>query len=95
MCLIALILASDTARGAAEGIDAADVPTLEFEHEKVKEGAAGLMRQRTSLASRVVPVGEREEAWMKEAGGVSGDNVLIEKVGNEVKALLELFGQQG
>ncbi|KAF2483995.1 nucleoporin subcomplex protein binding to Pom34-domain-containing protein [Neohortaea acidophila] len=86
LCFIARILAADIARGAAEGIDSADVPMLEYDYEKVKEDAAGLLRQKTSLAARVVPVGVREEAW--------GTNELGEKIDAEIHGLLRCFGEK-
>ena len=93
LCLIGLILHSDTLRGAAEGINPADVPTLEYDYRKVKEEAVGLMRQKTSLQSRIVAVGQREEIW-KATDGVAGyENVLQAKVVNEIKALMDAFGE--
>ena len=89
LCLIALILASDTARGAAGGINAADVPALEYDYRKVKADAAGLTRQKTSLRSRIVAVGEREETWR---GGA--EDVLLGKVVGEVEGLLDCFGER-
>lgn len=81
LCLLGRILESDTARGAADGINSAEVPKLEFVWRKVREDVAGLVRQRTSLASRIVAVGEREEEWRSlEAPGSGVDNVLMKKV---------------
>ena len=93
---IAQILASDTARGAAEGINAADVPQLEYDYKNVREDAAGLMRQKTSLASRVVAVGEREEEWRVTGAGVGGmDNKLLSMIVREVSGLVKMFGGGG
>ena len=88
LCLIALILESDVARGAAAGINAADVPKLNFNHTKVRDEAAGLRRQKTSLASRIVPVGAREEAWRARTVEGPSDNLLQAKVLTEVIGLL-------
>lgn len=93
LCLISMILGSDTARGAAEGINAADIPTLDFDHTKVKDTAVGLMRQKTSLAARIVPVGEREAAWSVRSVGGASDNVLQDKVIVEVIGLMQCFGE--
>ena len=93
LCLTGLILESDTLRGAAEGINPADVPKLEFDFRKMKDDAAGLMRQKTSLASRIVAVGEREEVWKATDGGAGADSVLMGKVVREVVELLGAFGE--
>ena len=92
LCMIGLILESDTLRGAADGINSADVSQLEFDYRKVKDDAAGLMRQKTSLASRVVAVGEREEVWKATDGGAGADNVLMGKVVGEIRELVGCFG---
>ena len=93
LCLVSLILASDTARAAAEGINAADIPTLAYDYQKVKDDASGLMRQKTSLAARIVPVGEREDAWIVSSSQGASDNLLQGKVVREVVGLLGCFGQ--
>ena len=92
LCMIGLILESDTLRGAADGINSADVPALEFDYRKVKDDAAGLMRQKISLASRIVAVGEREEVWKVTDGGAGSDNVLMGSVVNEIRVLMRCFG---
>jgi nuclear pore complex protein Nup188 len=92
LCMIGLVLESDTLRGAADGINSADVPQLEFDYRKVKDDAAGLMRQKTSLASRIVAVGEREEVWKATDGGAGADNVLMGKVVHEIRELMDCFG---
>jgi nuclear pore complex protein Nup188 len=92
LCVIGVILESDTLKGAAEGINSADVPTLEFDYRKVKDDGAGLMRQRTSLASRIVAVGPREEAWKAEDGGAGADNVLMGMIVKEIGQLIDAFG---
>ena len=93
LCLIALILASDISRGAADGINAADVPKLNLDYEKVKEDVASLVRQKTSLASRIVPVGVMEERW-RESGVAGYDSLLMSKVVSEVVELLRCFGEE-
>ena len=92
LCIIGLILESDVARGAAEGINSADVPKLEFDFRKVKDDAQGLMRQKTSLASRMVPIGPREEGWMAKDGGAGSDNMLMGRIVREVVELVGAFG---
>ena len=69
------------------------MPKLEYDYEKVREDAAGLMRQKTSLASRVVAVGEREEALSAGGAGLKGDNLLLEGIVGEAKGLLRCFGR--
>ena len=92
LCLISLILSSDIARGAADGINAADVPRLEYDYLKVKDVAAGLMRQKMSLAARIVPVGSREVEWSGRSVAGAYDNALQAKVVREVVELVGLFG---
>ena len=92
LCVIGVILESDTLRGAAEGINPADVPTVEFDYRKMKDDAAGLMRQRTSLSSRIVAVGPREEAWKAEDGGAGADNVLQAMIVKEIGQLMDAMG---
>ena len=93
LCVIGAILESDTLRGAAEGINPADVPTLDFDYKKVKDDVAGLMRQRTSLASRIVAVGPREETWKADDdGGTGAENVLMHMIVQEIGQLMEAFG---
>jgi len=91
LCLIALILASDTARGAAEGIDAADVPALTFDHTKVKDDALGVLRMKTSLASRLVPMNAREEEWAADGSGSGEENTLLRKALKELSGLCSCF----
>ncbi|KAK3716031.1 hypothetical protein LTR37_006761 [Vermiconidia calcicola] len=92
LCLIALILASDISRGAADGINAADVPKLNLDYEKVKEDVASLVRQKTSLASRIVPVGVMEERW-RQSDVAGYDSSLVSKVVGEIVELLRCFGE--
>ena len=92
LCLIGLILESDIARGAAEGLNAADVPKLEYDYRKVKDDAMGLMRQKTSLASRIVAVGQREEEWSARSVAGPSDNLMQDKVVKEVVELVGAFG---
>jgi nuclear pore complex protein Nup188 len=96
LTMIALILQSDAARGAAEGIDVADLAPLAYDAHKVKELAEGLSRSRRSLAERIRPVTPLEERWMLTpvvgGGAAAADHVLQEKVLRELLALLACFG---
>ena len=69
------------------------MPQLEYDYRKVKDEATGLMRQRTSLQSRIVAVGQREEIWKATDGAAGHENVLQAKVVNEIKALMGAFGE--
>lgn len=90
LCLIAHIVTSEAAKGPAEGINAADVPPLNFDYWKVKQEAASLVRQKSSLMSRVAPMNPREEEW--RSIGKDDGNVLVGKVVNELDSLLDIFG---
>jgi nuclear pore complex protein Nup188 len=92
LCLISRIVSISIARAADEGLDANDVPKLDFDAQKVKEDAVGLVRQKISLASRVVAVGEREEEWKKADGGSGSDDVLMAKIVAEISNLETWFG---
>ena len=92
LCLISLVLQSDAARAAAEGIDAMSLGggTLPgYDHKKVVEDGAGLVRQKASLASRITPANGVEAAWASRmVDGV--DSVLSAKIIREVKGLAAL-----
>lgn len=93
LCLISMILASDSARAAAEGITTA-APLQGYDHGKVIEDAAGLVRQTASLASRITPANGVEQAWAgRMVDGV--ESWLSARVFAEVRALARLGVAEG
>lgn len=87
--MISVILSSDVARAAAEGINAADVPSLEYDVESVKALMEALSRTR-NLSERLTPVNALEERWMKMSIA-GGGNALMGKALKEIKTMLALF----
>ncbi len=94
LCLVAHLLSVLVAHAADAGIDANDIPALLFDAVKVREDVVGLARQRTSLASRIVAVGEREEVWARTSAGGT-DNVLLAKVVREIEGVVAWGGDEG
>lgn len=88
--MIKTVLSSDAARGAAEGINASDIPELEYDAESVKGAAEGLLRGKRGLAERLVPVGSLEERWAGSAeGAAGGESLLLKKVEKELQSLVQ------
>ncbi|KAK4635178.1 Nucleoporin [Fulvia fulva] len=92
LTMLALILKSDIALGAAEGVNAADIPSLAYNLEVVKDHAASLIRSRRSLADRLKPTNAMEERWLKATTPSDTDNVLLDKVVKEINSMLASFG---
>ena len=82
LCAIGLMIKSDLERGAAEGINVADVQGLQYDVEHAREEMRKL--DRTGLAGKIVPVGEWEERLALEGR-------LVGVAEGEVKATLSLF----
>ncbi|KXT00739.1 hypothetical protein AC578_8246 [Pseudocercospora eumusae] len=95
LAMISLILKSDVARGAAEGIDANAVPELDYDVEVVKGLVEALIRSKRSLNDRITAVSPLEERWMKTCVTGASDNLLVEKVLREVGSFLECFAGEG
>jgi nuclear pore complex protein Nup188 len=93
LSMITVILNSDTARAAADGINAADIPALEYDFESVKGLAESLVRSKRSLAPRIAFVGPLEERWSKTSVPGASDNLLMEKVVKELTGMLACFGE--
>ncbi|KAK4952633.1 hypothetical protein LTR10_009439 [Elasticomyces elasticus] len=88
LVLIGLMLRSDTARAAAEGLAAADVVPLRYDLENARQEVGKLVRSQRSLADRIVPTNEREMAW----SSLDGDGELQRRVVLEVSKILRYFG---
>lgn len=90
--MLSIVLKSDSARGAAEGIDGGDIPELEYDVDAVKGAAEGLLRSRRGLAERVVPVGGLESKWEATVPESGGENMLVKKVARELEGLVKGAG---
>ncbi|EME87672.1 uncharacterized protein MYCFIDRAFT_28574 [Pseudocercospora fijiensis CIRAD86] len=95
LAMISLILKSDVARGAAEGIDANAVPELDYAVEVVMGLVEALSRSKRSLNDRITAVSPLEERWMKTDVTGASDNLLVQKVLGEVGSFLECFAGEG
>ena len=80
------------ALGAAEGVNAADIPSLNYDVDAVKDQAASLIRSRRSLADRLLPTNALEEGWLKTRTTSDTDNLLMGKVAKELNSMLASFG---
>ncbi|SMY19517.1 unnamed protein product [Zymoseptoria tritici ST99CH_1A5] len=92
LLMIAFILNSDTARAAADGINAADIPALEYDFEGVKGLTESLVRSKRSLADRIAPTSPLEERWSKTSVSGASDNLLMQKILKELVSMQECFG---
>ncbi|KAK4506695.1 hypothetical protein PRZ48_000428 [Zasmidium cellare] len=90
LAMLSTILDSDEARAAAEGINAADIPALEFDVETVKALVEALSRKR-NLSERLTPTTALEERWMRTVTDGT-DNVLLQKALKEIEGMLAVVG---
>ncbi|KAI5370260.1 hypothetical protein Slin15195_G011380 [Septoria linicola] len=91
LSMISLILSSDMARGAADGINAADIPELDFDATGTKALVEALTRSKRSLADRIRPGTPLEERWANTPVTGSSSNMLVQKVEREMHAMLACF----
>ncbi|KAF2169905.1 hypothetical protein M409DRAFT_64877 [Zasmidium cellare ATCC 36951] len=90
LAMLSAILDSDEARAAAEGINAADIPALEYDVEAVKALVEALSRKR-NLSERLTPTNALEERWSKTVTNGT-DNVLLQKALKEIEGMLAVVG---
>ena len=93
LAMIARIVQSDMARGAAEGINAADVPALGYNVDSVKALVDALTRSKRSLNDRITPVGPTEARWLQTPADGASDNLLMAKIMKEVVSMRACFGE--
>lgn len=91
LAMISLVLSSDTARGAADGINAADIPDFHYDGQSVKSLVESLMRSKRSLIDRIRPANPLEERWMTTPGVANADNILVQKIEKELSSMLTCF----
>ncbi|KAL8836341.1 MAG: hypothetical protein Q9170_002955 [Blastenia crenularia] len=96
LAVITGILDTYREAGASAGVVSAEIMETGWDRVRVREDVESWLQRRSVLRERIVPVGEREEAWvrMKPAGdGKNGVmNRLEEKVVEEMGLLLLLAG---
>nr|POE49271.1 nucleoporin [Quercus suber] len=93
LLLLGMILESDAINGAAEGVNATDIPPLALDLQMLKGLVAALPRSKRSLVDRIVPANEREVVWAQTAAKGSSSNLLAEKVIREVTQATALLGE--
>ncbi|KAF2251158.1 hypothetical protein BU26DRAFT_539615 [Trematosphaeria pertusa] len=88
LALISSILDNMRSQGPKLGIQASDVPILEWDKENVKEDIEGWMARKGALRERVVVLDERDAELFgkKVEGGQVGGNLLEESVVRELEA---------
>ncbi|KAF1823775.1 uncharacterized protein K489DRAFT_379777 [Dissoconium aciculare CBS 342.82] len=92
LSMIAMIVSSDIARGAAEGINAADIPQLAFDVASVKAKVEGLWRNKRVLRERITATSSLEARWQRTPTSGAFQNVLEGKVMKEIASMLACLG---
>lgn len=93
LLLIGMILESDAVNGAADGVNATNIPPLDIDMPMLKGLVAALPRSRRSLIDRIVPTNEREAQWAQTAVTGASQNLLVEKVIREMCQAAALLGE--
>jgi len=93
LVMIGLILQTDVARAAAEGVNAADIPRLEYDLGNARAEVEKLSRTQRSLADKIVATNEREAGWARQTASGSSDNVLQGLCLEEMRRTLKCFGE--
>jgi nuclear pore complex protein Nup188 len=87
LALISSILENDRAQGPRLGIQASDMPPLDWNKDIVKDDIDGLLARRGSLGEKIVVLDERDAAlYAKKLTGVGPENLLEERVVRELDA---------
>ncbi|KAL8942916.1 MAG: hypothetical protein Q9216_001391 [Gyalolechia sp. 2 TL-2023] len=98
LAVITGILDTYREAGPSAGVVSAEVVDTGWDRVRIREDVESWLQRRTVLRQRIVPVGEREEGWvrMKPAGdGKDGAvNRLEEKIVEEMGLLLMLIGRR-
>ncbi|KAF2185728.1 hypothetical protein K469DRAFT_631610 [Zopfia rhizophila CBS 207.26] len=87
LALIADILESNRAQGPRLGIQAGDIPVLDWDKENIKEDIEGWMARKGALRERIVVADESEAVlFNKKLQGDGAENMLEERVLRELDA---------
>ena len=94
LALLATVLDRFRAAGASAGIVAADVTLLPWDRAAVRLDLEGYLERPSTLRSRLVPLGEREQAWARQkpkAADAGAESAYEEMVVNEIEVALSLL----
>ncbi|KAL9004040.1 MAG: hypothetical protein Q9188_003128 [Gyalolechia gomerana] len=96
MAVITGILDTYREAGPSAGVVSAEVVETGWDRVRIREDVESWLQRRTVLRERIVPVGEREEGWVRMKPAADGEkgvvNRLEEKVVEEMGLLLILVG---
>jgi nuclear pore complex protein Nup188 len=94
LSMIAMIVSSDIARGAAEGINAADIPELAFDLATIRAKVESLWRNKRVLRERITATSGLEARWLRTPSSGAYQNVLESKVMKEIASMLACLGAE-
>lgn len=92
LVLLCVVLQSDAARGAAEGIDGREVGAVGYDLGVAKAEMEKLHRSKRALAGKVVVTNERE-AVLAARVEEGGESTLVGRVYEAVGRTLQCFGE--
>jgi nuclear pore complex protein Nup188 len=93
LALIASILENDRAQSARLGIQASEIPVLDWDRENVKEDVDSWLTRRGQLTEKIVVLDERDAAlFAKKSTGGGAENMLEQRVIRELEAAGECLG---
>ncbi|KAI4261899.1 MAG: hypothetical protein L6R42_002911 [Xanthoria sp. 1 TBL-2021] len=82
--------------GPSAGVVSSEIMEIMWDRLRVKEDVQTWLQTRSVLRERIVPMGEREQAWAKMRPGENGSsrsvNKLEEKVVEDLEQLMTLLG---
>jgi nuclear pore complex protein Nup188 len=96
LALIASILDNTRSQGPRLGIQASDIPVLEWDRENVKEDIDSWLSRKGALKEKIVILDERDAAlYEKKSSSDEADNMLEERVIRELYAAGDCLGLGG
>ncbi|KAL8952756.1 MAG: hypothetical protein Q9222_001341 [Ikaeria aurantiellina] len=96
LAVITSILNTYREAGSSAGVVSAEIVEIGWNRVRVKEDVETWLQEKESLKERTVPIGEREEAWLRLKptgdGKFKAANKLEEKAIEELELLMLLLG---
>ncbi|KAL8852198.1 MAG: hypothetical protein Q9221_002908 [Calogaya cf. arnoldii] len=96
LAVIVRILDTYRDAGPSVGVVSSEIMEIMWDRSRVKEDVQTWLQTRSVLRERIVPIGEREEAWAKMRPGENSSsrsvNKLEEKVVEDLEQLVTLLG---
>lgn len=93
LALISSILESNRAQGPRLGIQASDIPILDWDRENVKEDVESWLSRKAALRDRIAVVDESDAAlFAKKLDGDGAETVLEERILRELDAAGDCLG---